>query len=181
MAGRADEIRPSSTVSATISEPCTDHLRGLFAPLFFLQDKAMSDCHGRPHRTATPSEEKARCSKAFCRLIKNRKNSLHVCCVPKSGVVSLIPQKIQGVATQILMSACGTLKNYERIKKKHMKNNNQNLSAKGVSLTPAQWERCDRLTDEYGKKSRNLAVVNKFSLSHRRYLVKMQIPENKIR
>ena len=24
-----------------------------------------------------------------------------------------------------------------------------------MSLTPAQWERCDRLTDEYGKKSRN--------------------------
>ena len=36
-----------------------------------------------------------------------------------------------------------------------MNQNNQNLSAKGVSLTPAQWDRCDRLTDEYGKKSRN--------------------------
>ena len=36
-----------------------------------------------------------------------------------------------------------------------MNQNNQNLSAKGVSLTPSQWERCDRRTDEYGKKSRN--------------------------
>ena len=27
----------------------------------------MSDCHGSPHRTAMPSEEKARCNKAFCR------------------------------------------------------------------------------------------------------------------
>ena len=39
-----------------------------------------------------------------------------------------------------------------------MKNNNQNLSAKGVSLTPSQWERCDRLTERYGKKSRNLFI-----------------------
>ena len=36
-----------------------------------------------------------------------------------------------------------------------MTTTNQNLEARGVSLTPAQWERCDRLTDEYGKKSRN--------------------------
>ena len=36
-----------------------------------------------------------------------------------------------------------------------MSNNNQNFESRGVSLTPAQWERCDRLTDEYGKKSRN--------------------------
>ena len=71
----------------------------------------MSDRHGEPHRTATPSEEKARCSKAFCRLIKNRKNSLHVCCVPKSGAVSLIPKKIQGVATQFWMSACDAFTN----------------------------------------------------------------------
>ena len=39
-----------------------------------------------------------------------------------------------------------------------MNQNNQNLSAKGVSLTPAQWERCDRLTERYGKKSRNLFI-----------------------
>ena len=39
-----------------------------------------------------------------------------------------------------------------------MSNNNQNLSAKGVSLTPSQWERCDRLTERYGKKSRNLFI-----------------------
>ena len=36
-----------------------------------------------------------------------------------------------------------------------MTTTNQNLEARGVSLTPAQWDRCDRLTDEYGKKSRN--------------------------
>ena len=36
-----------------------------------------------------------------------------------------------------------------------MSNNNQNFESRGVSLTPAQWERRDRLTDEYGKKSRN--------------------------
>ena len=36
-----------------------------------------------------------------------------------------------------------------------MSNNNQNFESRGVSLTPAQWERCDRLTEEYGKKSRN--------------------------
>ena len=72
----------------------------------------MSDCHGEPHRTATPSEEKARCNKAFCRLITNRKkNSLHVCCVPKSGENSLIAPKTQGVATQILMSACDAFTN----------------------------------------------------------------------
>ena len=39
-----------------------------------------------------------------------------------------------------------------------MNQNNQNLSAKGVSLTPSQWERCDRLTEIYGKKSRNLFI-----------------------
>ena len=39
-----------------------------------------------------------------------------------------------------------------------MSNNNQNLSAKGVSLTPSQWERCDRLKERYGKKSRNLFI-----------------------
>ena len=36
-----------------------------------------------------------------------------------------------------------------------MTTTNQNLESRGVSLTPAQWERCDRLTDEYSKKSRN--------------------------
>lgn len=39
-----------------------------------------------------------------------------------------------------------------------MNNQNQNLEARGVSLTPAQWERCDRLTDEYGKRSRNAFI-----------------------
>ena len=36
-----------------------------------------------------------------------------------------------------------------------MNHQNQNYESRGVSLTPAQWERCDRLTKEYGKKSRN--------------------------
>lgn len=36
-----------------------------------------------------------------------------------------------------------------------MNQNNENLSAKGVSLTPAQWERCGRLAEQFGKKSRN--------------------------
>ena len=36
-----------------------------------------------------------------------------------------------------------------------MTTTNQNLEARGVSLTPAQWDRCDRLTEQYGKKSRN--------------------------
>ena len=80
----------------------------------------MSDCHGESHRTATPSEEKARCNKAFCRLIKNRKNSLHVCCVPKSGGVSLIPPKTQGVATQIPMSACGAFQNFMKERGNHL-------------------------------------------------------------
>ena len=36
-----------------------------------------------------------------------------------------------------------------------MTTTNQNLESRGVSLTPAQWECCDRLTEQYGKKSRN--------------------------
>ena len=36
-----------------------------------------------------------------------------------------------------------------------MNSQNQHFESRGVSLTPAQWERCDRLTDEYSKKSRN--------------------------
>ena len=79
----------------------------------------MSDRHGESHRTATPSEEKARCNKAFCRLIKNRKNSLHVCRVQKSGENSLIAPKIQGVATQILMSACGAFQNFMKERGNH--------------------------------------------------------------
>lgn len=39
-----------------------------------------------------------------------------------------------------------------------MNNTNQNYEARGVSLTPAQWDRCDRLVDEYGKKSRNAFI-----------------------
>ena len=40
----------------------------------------------------------------------------------------------------------------------NMNQNNQNYESRGVSLTPAQWERCDRLTDEYGKRSRNAFI-----------------------
>ncbi len=72
----------------------------------------MSDRHGEPHRTATPSEEKARCNKAFLQIDdESQNNSLHVFRVPKSGENSLIPQKTQGVATQILMSACDAFTN----------------------------------------------------------------------
>ena len=39
-----------------------------------------------------------------------------------------------------------------------MTTTNQNLEARGVSLTPAQWDRCDRLTEEYGKRSRNAFI-----------------------
>ena len=39
-----------------------------------------------------------------------------------------------------------------------MNQNNQNYEARGVSLTPAQWARCDRLAEEYGKKSRNAFI-----------------------
>ena len=39
-----------------------------------------------------------------------------------------------------------------------MTTTNQNLEARGVILTPAQWDRCDRLTEEYGKKSRNAFI-----------------------
>ena len=39
-----------------------------------------------------------------------------------------------------------------------MSTNNQNYEARGVSLTPAQWARCDRLTEELGKRSRNALI-----------------------
>ena len=39
-----------------------------------------------------------------------------------------------------------------------MNQNNQNYEARGVSLTPAQWARCDRLAEEYGKRSRNAFI-----------------------
>ena len=32
-----------------------------------------------------------------------------------------------------------------------MNQNNQNYESRGVSLTPAQWARCDRLAEEFGK------------------------------
>ena len=39
-----------------------------------------------------------------------------------------------------------------------MNNQNQNYESRGVSLTPAQWARCDRLTEEFGKRSRNAFI-----------------------
>ena len=39
-----------------------------------------------------------------------------------------------------------------------MNDNNQNYESRGVSLTPAQWARCDRLAEEYGKRSRNAFI-----------------------
>ena len=73
----------------------------------------MSDCHGEPHRTATPSEEKARCNKAFLQIDnESQKNNLHVCRVPIWRVNSLTPPKNQGVATQFWMSACGAFQNF---------------------------------------------------------------------
>jgi hypothetical protein len=43
---------------------------------------------------------------------ESQKNSLHVCCVPKSGAISLIVPKNQGFATQFWMSACGAFQNF---------------------------------------------------------------------
>lgn len=39
-----------------------------------------------------------------------------------------------------------------------MNQNNQNYESRGVSLTTAQWARCDRLAEEFGKKSRNAFI-----------------------
>ena len=39
-----------------------------------------------------------------------------------------------------------------------MNQNKQNYESRGVSLTPAQWDRCDRLAEEFGKKSRNAFI-----------------------
>ena len=39
-----------------------------------------------------------------------------------------------------------------------MTNNKNKLEARGVSLTEKQWERCDRLAEEQGKKSRNAFI-----------------------
>ena len=39
-----------------------------------------------------------------------------------------------------------------------MNDNNQNYESRGVSLTPAQWDRCDRLAEEFGKRSRNAFI-----------------------
>ena len=39
-----------------------------------------------------------------------------------------------------------------------MNQNNQNYESRGVSLAPTQWARCDRLAEEFGKKSRNAFI-----------------------
>ena len=50
----------------------------------------------------------------------------------------------------------------EKIKKRrgkyNMTENKNKLEARGVSLTEKQWERCDRLAEEQGKKSRNAFI-----------------------
>ena len=39
-----------------------------------------------------------------------------------------------------------------------MTENKNKLEARGVSLTIAQWERCDKLAEQLGKKSRNTFI-----------------------
>ena len=79
----------------------------------------MSDCHGESHRTATPSEEKARCNKAFCRLMTNRKTEpLCLPCAKIGGYQSDTP-KNQGFATQFWMSACGAFENFMKERGDH--------------------------------------------------------------
>ena len=39
-----------------------------------------------------------------------------------------------------------------------MTKNKNELKSLGVSLTKKQWERCDKLTEEYNKKSRNAFI-----------------------
>ena len=50
----------------------------------------------------------------------------------------------------------------EKIKKRrgkyNMTENKNKLEARGVSLTNAQWERCDKLAEQLGKKSRNTFI-----------------------
>ena len=50
----------------------------------------------------------------------------------------------------------------EKIKKRrgkyNMTENKNKLEARGVSLTNAQWERCDKLAERLGKKSRNTFI-----------------------
>lgn len=50
----------------------------------------------------------------------------------------------------------------EKIKKRrgkyNMTENKNKLESRGVSLTNAQWERCDKLAEQLGKKSRNTFI-----------------------
>ena len=39
-----------------------------------------------------------------------------------------------------------------------MKETDKNLESRGVSLTKQQWDRCDRLSEEYGRRSRNAFI-----------------------
>ena len=39
-----------------------------------------------------------------------------------------------------------------------MKETDKNLESRGVSLTRKQWDRCDRLSEEYGRRSRNAFI-----------------------
>ena len=50
----------------------------------------------------------------------------------------------------------------EKIKKRrgkyNMTENKNKLESRGVSLTQTQWERCDKLAEQFGKKSRNTFI-----------------------
>ena len=50
----------------------------------------------------------------------------------------------------------------EKIKKRrgkyNMTKNKNKLESRGVSLTQTQWERCDKLAEQLGKKSRNTFI-----------------------
>ena len=65
---------------------------------------------------------------------------------------------MQGVAKETPLSTlCANTKNNYRKETTIMKNQNQKTSS-GVALTQAQWERCDRLANETGCRSRNAFI-----------------------
>ena len=65
---------------------------------------------------------------------------------------------MQGVAKETPLSTlCANTKNNYRKETTIMKNQNQKTSS-GVALTQAQWERCDRLANEKGYRSRNAFI-----------------------
>ena len=65
---------------------------------------------------------------------------------------------MQGVAKETPLSTlCANTKNNYRKETTIMKNQNQKTSS-GVALTQVQWERCDRLANEMGCRSRNAFI-----------------------